>query len=314
MIFRHSGVIPELLHFYLKQNQFGLVQQRSQFDKIVCVLNNRLFLSCKVVIMNSNDRGEPETRMEPQQINSNNKNHVILKFVLAFLVIVLLSIIVYQTGLFHFFLSKKRLIHFLNSLGPWSFAGFIFLQIFQVVVAPVPGDVTGLLGGILFDPWMGVLLSTIGLTVGSYIAFALSRAFGRPFAKRFVPAKAMERFNFLLHHKGAFVVFLLFLLPGFPKDYLCYILGLGELSTLEFLVIGGTGRLFGTILLTFGGAYIKMHQYFRLSVVCGVGLLSIVLVIAFRTKLERTLRYWSIKSKRKRSKITDNHTFSENLS
>ena len=47
----------------------------------------------------------------------------------------------------------------------------------------------------------------------------------------------MERFDYLLHHKGAFLVFLLFLIPGFPKDYLCYMLGLGHLTTLEFLAI-----------------------------------------------------------------------------
>jgi len=58
----------------------------------------------------------------------------------------------------------------------------------------------------------------------------------------------MARFDFLLHHKGAFLVFLLFLLPGFPKDYLCYILGLGHLPLLTFLWIGATGRLLGTII------------------------------------------------------------------
>jgi len=63
------------------------------------------------------------------------------------------------------------------------------------------------------------------LTVGSFLAFSLSRFFGRPLTDKFVDAKTMARFDYLLHHKGAFLVFLLFLIPGFPKDYLCYILG-----------------------------------------------------------------------------------------
>lgn len=116
---------------------------------------------------------------------------------------------------------------FLDSLGPLSFLGFIFLQVVQVVAAPIPGEVTGLLGGYLYGSLLGVILSTIGLTIGSYIAFALARTFGRPFVDRLVDRKTMSRFDYLLHHKGAFLVFLLFLIRGFPKDYLCYILGLG---------------------------------------------------------------------------------------
>ncbi|MCE5336634.1 MAG: VTT domain-containing protein [Desulfobacteraceae bacterium] len=196
------------------------------------------------------------------------------------------------------------MVGFLDSLGPWSFAGFILLQAFQVVAAPIPGDVTGFLGGFLYGPWLGILLSTIGLTGGSYLAFALSRAYGRPFVRKFVPIQTLDRFSFLHQHKGAFLIFLLFLLPGFPKDYLCYILGLGELSTMEFLVIGGGGRLFGTILLTLGGNYVRLHQYGRLGIVCGVALVLLLVVWAYRDKLERAFRYWNlINMRKKRAKL-----------
>jgi uncharacterized membrane protein YdjX (TVP38/TMEM64 family) len=240
--------------------------------------------------------------MESEQKNlsdQRNKNHVILKFIFVILVIILLTIIAYQTGLIRFFLSKRKLTNFLESLGPWSFGGFILLQAFQVVAAPIPGDVTGLLGGYIYGPWLGILYSTIGLTIGSYAAFALARTFGKPFVRKFVPTQSLERFNFLLHHKGAFIIFLLFLLPGFPKDYLCYILGLGELSTAEFIVIGGGGRLFGTVLLTLGGNYIRLHEYMKFGIVCGVALILMFVVLAYKDKLERTFRFWHLKKLRK---------------
>ncbi|MCL4491396.1 MAG: VTT domain-containing protein [Nitrospirae bacterium] len=206
----------------------------------------------------------------------------------------------YETGLIRFFLNREKLLHFLDSLGPLAFIGFIVLQVAQVVLAPVPGEVTGLLGGFLYGPSLGVLLSTIGLTMGSYIAFALARAFGRPFVEKFVDKATMGRFDYLLHHKGAFLVFLLFLIPGFPKDYLCYILGLGHLSTMEFLVIGGTGRLFGTILLTLGGNYIRHHQYGRFSILVGVALVVVLVAMAYRDKLERWFRMWHIMDYKKK--------------
>ncbi len=194
---------------------------------------------------------------------------------------------------------------FIESFGPLGFVGFILLQITQVVAAPIPGEVTGLLGGFLYGPVLGVVLSTIGLTVGSYIAFALARTFGRPFVDKFVDKRVMKRFDYLLHHKGAFLVFLLFLIPGLPKDYLCYILGLGHLSTTEFLVIGGTGRLFGTILLTLGGTYIRHHQYKRFFVLAGVAIVVVLIAMAYRDKLERLFRKWHIveyKKKKARKK------------
>ncbi len=237
---------------------------------------------------------------------AKTKNHVILKFVLAALVLMFLSVVFYQTGLIKLFFNKKCMANFLLSLGQWSFLGFIGLQIIQVVIAPIPGDVTGLIGGYFYGPWLGILLSTVGLTIGSYVAFILARVFGKPFVKKWVPDKFMERFRFLLTHRGAFIVFLLFFLPGFPKDYLCYILGLGEFTALEFTVIGGVGRLFGTVLLTLGGNYIRLHQYVKFSIVCGVALVAFALALAFRDKLDRSFRYWNIKNLRRKRRLSAN--------
>ncbi|MGW8178166.1 MAG: TVP38/TMEM64 family protein [bacterium] len=200
------------------------------------------------------------------------------------------SAVLYETGLIRFFLDKERIRNFLDSLGPLSFLGFIAIQAAQVVISPIPGEVTGLLGGFLYGPLLGVILSTIGLTIGSYIAFALSRALGRPFIEKFVSAGSLRRFDYLLHHRGAFLIFLLFLIPGFPKDYLCYILGIGHLRTSEFLIIGGTGRLFGTILLTLGGTYIRNHQYAHFFFLAGTAILVVLLSMAYRDRIERIFR------------------------
>ncbi len=151
---------------------------------------------------------------------------------------------------------------------------------------------TGLLGGYFYGPVIGVILSTTGLTLGSYVAFILARILGRPFVERFIDDSTFRRFDYLLHHKGAFLVFLLFLIPGFPKDILCYILGLGRLTVMEFLIIGGTGRLFGTILLTLGGDFIRHHQYGRFFILAGVAILAILLAMVFREKIENLFRRW----------------------
>ncbi|MGZ8463679.1 MAG: TVP38/TMEM64 family protein, partial [Candidatus Deferrimicrobiaceae bacterium] len=197
---------------------------------------------------------------------------------------------------------RGRLIAWIHSLGTWGFAGFILLQVIQVVAAPIPGEMSGILGGYLYGPVVGVALSTVGLTVGSFIAFSISRFFGRPLTEKFVDPKIMERFDYLLHHKGVFLIFLLFLIPGFPKDYLCYILGLGHLTTLEFLSIATSGRLLGTMLLTLGGTFLRNHQYYRFFLLGGAAVLIVFLTIVFRDRIEQLFQRLHERHLRKRGK------------
>ncbi len=220
------------------------------------------------------------------------RNRVWVRPLVFLAAIVLSAVLLYWSGLLGFFMDHERMHGFIRSLGAWGFAGFILLQVVQVVAAPIPGEATGFIGGFLYGPVLGIILSTIGLTIGSYVAFSLSRTFGRPLVDKYVDPKVTSRFDYLLHHKGAFLVFLLFLLPGVPKDYLCYILGLGHLTTLEFLAIASTGRLLGTILLTLGGAYVRNHQYTQFFVLCGVAVVVVFLAIAYKDRLERLFREW----------------------
>jgi len=234
------------------------------------------------------------------EIETEKKNHVWFRLFLLIVIIGGLTLALYETGLIRLFCSKQRLLHFLQSLGPWGFAGLIFLQVLQVVVAPIPGELTGLLGGFLYGPMLGTIISTIGLTIGSYMAFALSRSLGRPFVEKFVPGPALKRFDYLLNQKGVFLVFLLFLIPGTPKDYLCYILGLGQLSTLEFIAIGGVGRLFGTILLSFGGNFLRLDQYGRFFILLGVAVMGVLVALACKDRLERLFQEWHERSRRQK--------------
>jgi len=230
-----------------------------------------------------------------------SRQHIWLNLFAFIAICVLMIWLMYETDVIRLFTSHEYLEHFLSRLNPAAtVAVFIILQSLQVVFAPIPGEVTGLVGGVLFGEFWGVVYSTIGLTVGSFCAFALSRRFGQPFVDRFVSKTLIDKFDYLLHHKGAFLVFLLFLIPGVPKDALCYILGLGHLTTVEFLVIGTTGRLFGTIWLTLGGTYIRHEQYQNFWVLTGVAVLVVLLAMLFRVRIERVLRILHIRDYQRR--------------
>ena len=157
--------------------------------------------------------------------------------------------------------SSDKLSKFLQHLGPYSPAVFVLLQVLQVIAAPFPGELTGVAGGYVYGETFGFLLSTVGLSLGSWVAFELASILGRPFVERFVKREVLEKFNFLTTKTGTLICFVLFLFPGFPKDYLCYVLGLSRMKLGTFLVVSIIGRLPGTYLLTMQGATIRNEEY-----------------------------------------------------
>ncbi|MBM4271022.1 MAG: TVP38/TMEM64 family protein [Deltaproteobacteria bacterium] len=169
-----------------------------------------------------------------------------------------------------YFIDRKKAIDLVTSFGPMSVAIFIFLQIIQVLIAPFPGEVTGFIGGYLYGITWGTIYSTIGLSIGSWLAFILSRAFGLPFVEKFISQKIINQYDHFMEHKGMLVSFLLFLIPGFPKDALCYILGLSHMDVRAFIVIATVGRLLGTIMLSIQGSFVRNNQDMAFFIFLGV--------------------------------------------
>jgi uncharacterized membrane protein YdjX (TVP38/TMEM64 family) len=173
--------------------------------------------------------------------------------------------------------SSDKLSKFLQHLGPYSPAVFVLLQVLQVIAAPFPGELTGVAGGFVYGETFGFALSTAGLSLGSWVAFELASILGRPFVERFVRAEVLQKFNFLTTRTGTLICFVLFLFPGFPKDYLCYVLGLSRMRLSTFLLVSVIGRLPGTYLLTMQGATIRNEEYhtFLWITVASVAVLAI---------------------------------------
>lgn len=218
---------------------------------------------------------------------SNNKALWLLLLLLVGLALV--GYLLYATGLVKLFLNKEYLLDFINRHRPYAALVFIGLQTAQVVIAPVPGELTGFAGGLIFGTAWGVVYSTIGLTLGSWLAFSLARLLGRPLVERVVKAETIARYDYVMQHKGRLLAFIMFLIPGFPKDYLCYMLGVGHMRLRDFLLIVTVGRMLGTSLLTLAGSYFESQRYGPLFVIIGLSLLLLLVVTVYRDRIERWL-------------------------
>jgi len=173
--------------------------------------------------------------------------------------------LLFPLGLMRYFRDSEMLFQLIQEHHKSAVLIFISLQALQVVAAPVPGEVTGFAGGVLFGTVGGIIYSTIGLTIGSWIAFLLARAAGRPLVEKVVNPETIKRYDYVMKHKGLFLAFLMFLIPGFPKDYLCFLLGLGHMRQSDFLLVSTVGRLLGTTLLTIEGSLFRDKRYIAFS-------------------------------------------------
>jgi uncharacterized membrane protein YdjX (TVP38/TMEM64 family) len=205
-------------------------------------------------------------------------------------VVVGIALLLYSFDLFHLFTDKARLLGLIEEHRTYAVFIFIGLQVIQVLVAVLPGEVTGFVGGIFFGPLWGIIFSTLGLALGSWIVFNLSRLVGRPLIDILVRQETLLRFDYVMKHKGLFLAFLLFLIPGFPKDILCYLLGLGHMRQGEFLIVSTAGRLLGTTLLTIGGAFLRDERYGALFTIVGISIGLILIILIYRERIESRLR------------------------
>jgi uncharacterized membrane protein YdjX (TVP38/TMEM64 family) len=185
--------------------------------------------------------------------------------ILAMLLGAVIWLIFTDSPIIRFVLHLYRDKYFLrDTVAAWGWMApvvFIMIQALQVVISPVPGEITGPVGGALFGTGWGVLYSTIGLTIGTLICFGIGRKWGEPLVRPWLSQHHWDRLNFILEAEGAILCFILYLIPGFPKDVISYLFGISPLPFWVFAVVSTVARIPGTWISSYFGAHVGEQQY-----------------------------------------------------
>ena len=156
------------------------------------------------------------------------------------------------------FRNPEKARAWIDAKGAMAPLAFVGLQILQVVVFIIPGEIIQIGGGYVLGFWGATILSSAGILIGSVINFYVGRAFGRPFVERLVgPASIARIEKSVASGREAAGFFLLFAIPGIPKDALCYVAGMSRISLFLFMAVSGLGRLPGIL----GSAYMGSSAY-----------------------------------------------------
>ena len=158
---------------------------------------------------------------------------------------------------------------------------YMFLQVLQVLVALIPGGVIQSLGGVRFGNFWGTVLCSLGILAGSAIVFFMVRRFGMPVVEAFIDRKGIKKFEFLNDTKKLEItVFILFLIPGMPKDVLTYLAPLTKIKPSSFLALSMLGRFPAILLSIVFGANLSegniLAAVIIFAVVAVVGIIGIL--------------------------------------
>ncbi|AEG60317.1 VTT domain-containing protein [Desulforamulus ruminis] len=158
--------------------------------------------------------------------------------------------------------TQQEFTDWVTSLGLWGGLVFLGIQILQVIVAFIPGEPVELLAGVLYGGWGGLLISLMGCMVASSFIFLLTKKWGVTLLTKLFPQKKIAKFAFLNNSRQLeTVVFILFLLPGTPKDMLTYIVGTTPMRLSRFLFISTLARIPSIVSSTFIGATLWQGEW-----------------------------------------------------
>jgi len=202
--------------------------------------------------------------------------------------LILIGAFLFRDELTGIFRNPGSLEAWITGLGAQARAIFVAVQTFQVVIFIVPGEVVQIAGGYLFGIWEGALWSTLGIAIGAGVNYWVGRVAGRAFIERFLSGRALERFSRIAQSpKARLGFFLLFVIPGIPKDVLCYVAGGALMGFAGFLAISTIGRLPGILGSAVIGGTAAQEQWAVSLAVLAIATLLFLLGLIFRRRIEK---------------------------
>ncbi len=163
-----------------------------------------------------------------------------------------------------------------ESTGTLAALAYIGMVIVQIIVAIIPGEALEIAGGYAFGAVEGTILCLLAATAGSILVFALVRRFGVRLVEVFFSLEKLRSLRFLQSSRRRDMLFLIiFMIPGTPKDLLCYFAGLTDIKWPVWLLICSLGRLPSIVTSTVGGDALGTEKYlFAVLVFAGALVIS----------------------------------------
>lgn len=214
----------------------------------------------------------------------------LFKFVglIAFLVIIFCIVVAVWPYITDVFTEGgvDRLVERVRNAGPIGVLILLGMQLLQVIVAFIPGEVVQLAAGLMYGPLWGTCIVLLGCVISSSAIYQLVHRLGAPFVLGMVSGDHLEKFRkFEQTGKLDIIVFILFLIPGLPKDVFTYVVPLTDMEYKKFIGLTTVGRIPGVLASTYAASGVANGQIIGPIVVVAIVALLAVLGIVFRDRI-----------------------------
>lgn len=214
------------------------------------------------------------------------------KSTIKFLVLIVLVIgipgifILRNPEILNIFRSIDGAKDFLDDYKEYSYVVYVILQVIQVVVTILPQQFTQLAGGYFFGPVITIVLSVLGMLIGTFISYYLSKLLGKEFIYKSIGKEQFEKYQSVFTGKRANIATaLVYVIPGLPKDLFAYIAGIAGMRLIPFLIISTICRLPGVLISIFAGKFISEKSWVMLIIVLCIGAIFVGVLFFNRKKL-----------------------------
>ncbi len=208
--------------------------------------------------------------------------------------VILIALVCWTVGkpMIEFVSQPERFRAWVDSHGLWGRIAFVGMMALQIIVAFIPGEPLEIGAGYAFGVAEGTLLCLLGALLGGTVVFLLVKKWGRPFVTLFLSEEKLDSLKFLQDEKRLnLIAYLLFLIPGTPKDVMTYLVGLTPMKLPFWIFLTFTARFPSVITSTVGGDALGTQNYsFAIVVFLGTALLSGLGLLGYRAILRRKER------------------------
>lgn len=209
-----------------------------------------------------------------------------LLLLLVILIAVPIYIYFYHHELIDQFSSLEQVEAFFKEYKTQSIFIYVLMQAMQIIICIIPGQWLQFAAGYMYGFWLGFLFSIIGALIGTVVTYYLAKLLGHDAMHLIFGEEKIQKMLITLNSKKAIVlVFLVYLIPGVPKDLCSYVAGLSEMKLKPFIIVSLIGRspaMMGSLLI---GKLVGLGGYTGAIIIGAIAVVLCILGVVFRKKI-----------------------------
>lgn len=217
------------------------------------------------------DRKNNNTNKSDNKFDKKKKKKIVIIGAVIFVIIMLILGFTVGGKIVSMVKDPKVFRNWVQGTGIWGKFLMIGISAFQIIVAVIPGEPIEIASGYAFGWIEGAILCLIGTLIGQTIVFLFAKKYGMDFVEVFVKKEKIEKVSFLHDSEKIYMtIFMVFLIPGTPKDVLSYVVGITPVKLIPFLLVSCLARIPSVVSSTIGGSFLGTKNYKMALIVFGV--------------------------------------------